>query len=94
MAIYTRGPGRKYGVPCRAGGALSDAKACDMRAGLESTLVMLPSVLSRQDFVLHGVGILDSYNIISYDKFLMDEEITLMYEKIKAGVSVDQETLA
>jgi len=94
VAIYTRGLADKYGVPCRAGGALSDAKKCDMQAGLEATLVMLSSVLSGQDFVLHGAGILDSYNIISYEKFLMDEEITLMCEKIRGGVSVDNDTLA
>lgn len=94
VAIYTRGLAAKYGVPCRAGGALSDAKKCDMQAGLEATLVMLSSVLSGQDFVLHGAGILDSYNIISYDKFLMDEEMTLMCERIRGGVSVDADSLA
>lgn len=94
VAIYTRGLASKYGVPCRAGGALSDAKKCDMQAGLEATLVMLSTVLSGQDFVLHGAGILDSYNIISYDKFLMDEEMTLMCERIRGGVTVDDDTLA
>ncbi len=80
--------------PCRAGGALADSKCTDMQAGIESTMVMLPSILAGIDFILHGGGILDSYNVISYDKFLMDEEMTKMCMYMKNGVEVTEETLA
>ncbi len=93
-AIYVRGLGDKYGIPCRAGGALADSKCTDMQAGIESTMVMLPSILAGIDFILHGGGILDSYNVISYDKFLMDEEMTKMCMYMKNGVEVTEETLA
>lgn len=93
-AIYVRGLADKYGLPCRAGGTLSDSKMLDVQAGLESTMVMLPTILAGTDFILHGGGILDSYNVISYDKFLMDEEIVKMSLFMKDGVTVDEETLA
>lgn len=93
-AIYVRGLADKYGMPCRAGGALCDSKSVDAQAGIESTMVMLPTVLAGIDFILHGAGILDSYNVISYDKFLMDEEMTKMCLYMKNGVTVDDDTLA
>lgn len=93
VAIYTKGLADKYKIPCRSGGALSDSKMNDMQAGIETTLVTLATVLSGQDFVLHGAGILDSYNVISYDKFLMDEEMVKMCAFMKAGVTVNETTL-
>lgn len=93
-AIYVRGLADKYGMPCRSGGALCDSKLVDAQAGIEATMVMLPTVLADTDFVLHGAGILDSYNIISYDKFLLDEEMTRMCLYMRNGVTVDEDTLA
>ena len=93
-AIYVRGLADKYHMPCRSGGALCDSKLVDAQAGIEATMVMLPTLLAGTDFILHGAGILDSYNIISYDKFLMDEEMTQMCLYMKEGVAVDEETLA
>lgn len=94
IAIYTRGLADKYKMPCRAGGALCDSKKNDAQSGIESTMVMLPTILSGQDFILHGGGILDSYNIISYDKFILDEEMSEMCLYLKDGVTVNEDTLA
>ncbi|MGI6030370.1 MAG: trimethylamine methyltransferase family protein [Eubacteriales bacterium] len=93
-AIYVRGLADKYHMPCRSGGALCDSKLVDAQAGIEATMVMLPTLLAGTDFILHGAGILDSYNIISYDKFLMDEEMTKMCLFMKEGVTVNEDTLA
>lgn len=93
-AIMVRGLADKYGMPCRSGGALCDSKLVDAQAGIEATMVMLPTILAGIDFILHGAGILDSYNIISYDKFLMDEEMTQMCLYLKEGVTVNEDTLA
>lgn len=94
IPIYTRGLANKYGIPCRAGGALCDSKKNDAQAGIESTLVMLSTILSGQDFILHGGGILDSYNVISYDKFILDEEMVKMCLYLKEGLTVNKNTLA
>ena len=94
VAICVRGLADKYGIPCRSGGALCDSKMVDVQAGIEATLVMLPTLLAGTDFILHGGGILDSYNVISYDKFLLDEEMALMCMYIKNGVEVNEDTLA
>ena len=63
-----------YKIPCRSGGSLSDAKQTDYEAGSESMLAMLPTIAAGVDYIIHACGILDSYNIIGYEKFLLDEQ--------------------
>ena len=64
-----------YKILCRGGGALSDAKQTDYQAGSESTLVMYASLASGIDYVIHACGILDSFNILGYEKFILDEQM-------------------
>lgn len=63
-----------YKIPCRGGGSVCDAKQTDFEAGAESTLVMMSTMAAGVDYVIHSVGILDSFNIIGYEKFLLDEQ--------------------
>ncbi len=93
-AIYAKSLADKLGVPSRAGGSLADAKQNDAQSGIEATTVMLATVQAGINFVMHSAGILDSYNVISYDKFLLDEEMTKMALRVRQGVPVDEDTLA
>jgi trimethylamine--corrinoid protein Co-methyltransferase len=82
-----------YGIPCRSGGGLSDSKIVDVQAGIESTLILLSSVLSEIDFVMHACGILESFNSICYEKFIVDEEIIRIAKRFSAGLNIDEELL-
>ena len=73
---------------------MTDAKRNDAQSGIEATTVMLTTVQAGINFVMHSAGILDSYNVICYDKFLLDEEMIKMALRVRQGVPVDQETLA
>lgn len=63
-----------YKIPCRGGGSLCDAKQTDFQAGSESTLVLMSTLMAKLDFVIHSAGILDSFNILGYEKFVLDEQ--------------------
>lgn len=63
-----------YKIPCRGGGSLCDAKQTDFQAGSESTLVLMATLMAGTDFVIHSAGILDSFNILGYEKFVLDEQ--------------------
>jgi trimethylamine--corrinoid protein Co-methyltransferase len=65
-----------YRLPCRAGGGLTDALSCDAQAGLESALALQATLSHKIDFILHACGILGSFIAMSYEKFLLDEELT------------------
>jgi trimethylamine--corrinoid protein Co-methyltransferase len=85
---------RYYNLPSRSGGAVCDAKAPDAQAGYESMMSLLMAQVSGINFVLHSAGILESYNCMSYEKFIIDDEICGMVKRIKRGYEVNANTLA
>lgn len=85
---------RFYRIPCRGGGALSDAKTPDAQAGLEAMMSQLMATISGVNFVLHSAGILEGYIAASYEKFIIDDEICGMCKRIKRGEKVSPEKLA
>jgi len=44
--------------------------------------------------VLHSAGILESFNCMSYEKFIIDDEMCGMVKRIKRGYDVNPDTLA
>jgi trimethylamine--corrinoid protein Co-methyltransferase len=85
---------RYYGMPCRSGGALTDASYPDAQAGFESMLGLLTTVNSGVDFVLHAAGILSAYLAFSYEKLVLDDEMCGTVRRFQQGFSVTPETLA
>jgi trimethylamine--corrinoid protein Co-methyltransferase len=85
---------RFYGIPCRAGGSLTDACYPDAQSGFESMMGLLTTVASGVDFVLHAAGILAAYIAFSYEKFVLDDEMCGMVRHLQAGFEVSPETLA
>ena len=77
-----------YHIPCRTGGALADAKTVDWQAGVESTITMLPALMSSSNYILHSCGVMDSFNVLSYEKFLLDEQNIALLRKLVNGVEV------
>jgi trimethylamine--corrinoid protein Co-methyltransferase len=85
---------RFYGLPSRSGGTLTDSKICDSQAGSESMMGQLMATLSGINFVLHSAGILETYMVASYEKFILDDEICGMCKRIKGGENITEERLA
>lgn len=84
---------RFYGIPSRAGGALTDANFPDAQAGFESMLGLKTTIDSGIDYVLHSAGILSSYLAFSYEKFVLDDEMCGMTRRTRAGFPVDEGSL-
>jgi len=85
---------RFYGLPSRSGGALTDSKTCDSQSGFESMMNQLMATISGINFVLHSAGILESYMVASYEKFILDDEICGMCKRILRGEYLTDERLA
>jgi trimethylamine--corrinoid protein Co-methyltransferase len=88
-----RGLSAYYGLPCRSGGSLTDAKLPDMQAGIESTYSLLSAAIAGVDFVLQSCGILESFNSICFEKIIADEENIRMANRYVNGFEVNEETL-
>jgi trimethylamine--corrinoid protein Co-methyltransferase len=93
-AAATAQMARFYNLPVRGGGAVSDAKVPDAQAAYESMMSLLMAQVSRINFVLHSAGILESYSCMSYEKFVIDDEICGMVKRIKKAYAVTADTLA
>ena len=85
---------RRYGLPCRGGGALTDSAVPDAQSHYERTLTALISVLSGVHFMMHGVGLLESYLTVSYEQFILDLELLAMLRNLLQPLNVSAETLA
>jgi trimethylamine--corrinoid protein Co-methyltransferase len=83
-----------YNIPVRNAGALTDSKLMDTQAALESALTLTMGEMSGGNFILHGVGIIESYNTLSFEKLIIDNEIIGHLKRIHRGIEVNEETLA
>lgn len=83
-----------YGIPCRAGGALSDAKIVNAQAGYESMLTYLSCCLAGVDVVFQSAGIMDGYLAASFEKMLVDFEVIRFARRYVREFEIDDETLA
>ncbi|MDF1499885.1 MAG: trimethylamine methyltransferase family protein [Anaerolineales bacterium] len=84
---------RRYGLPSRSGGALSDAHTADARAGSESAFSLLTAFNSGIDLILHSAGILSSFLVFSREKFVLDDDLCGMARRYRHGLDVNDETL-
>lgn len=85
---------KAYGLPCRGGGSLTDAKSLSVQAGYESMLTYLATHRAGINLIFQSAGIMDGYAAMSYEKFIVDLEIIGMAKRYLAGVKVNPATLA
>ncbi len=84
---------RFYKVPSRACGALTEAKAPGTQSSYESMMNLTTAVTAGLNIILHAAGSLDTINAVSYEKFMIDDELCGMAKRMKKGVIVSDETL-
>jgi trimethylamine--corrinoid protein Co-methyltransferase len=84
---------RFYGLPSRGGGGLTDAHVPDMQAGIESAFALITAARNGINFILHSGGILDSYLSMSFEKFLLDEELCGMVKKLLTPIEITDESI-
>ena len=82
-----------YDLPSRSGGGLTDALAVDAQAGAESALSLSTAARSGINFILHSAGILGSYIAMSFEKFLLDEEVCGMIRNMFRPLDVTDERI-
>lgn len=85
IACGTAEIGRRLGLPTQGYIGLSDAKALDAQAGLESSMGTTLAALSCFDNV-SGPGMLDFINCHSTAKMVVDHEICAMAGRLRRGM--------
>lgn len=84
---------RFYGLPCRTGGMLTNAHYPDAQAAAEGTLLMSTAVRNGANFIFHACGQLGSYISMSFEKWLIDEEVCRTLRRALTAFDVTVESI-
>ena len=82
-----------YNLPIYASAGVTEAKRPDIQAGCEKSLSNLIVAMNGADLIHLAAGMLDSGNSISYEQYVIDNEILGMIYRVLSGIRVDKETL-
>ena len=85
---------KRYNLPIYASCAITEAKRPDIQAGFEKGVSALTVAMSGADYIHLAAGMMDSGNSISYEQFVIDNEIIGMVHRILDGIAVNEDTLA
>lgn len=90
---YTAQMARFYNIPSRSGGGLTDSLYPDAQAGAESALSLYTAARNGVNVILHSCGILGSYIAMSFEKFIIDEEVCGMVRQMLKPINIDDESI-
>jgi len=85
---------RSYNLPIYASGGVTEAKRPDIQAGFEKTVSSITVAAAGADFIHLSAGMIDSASSISYEQYVIDDEIIGMTHRILHGINVNKDTMA
>jgi trimethylamine--corrinoid protein Co-methyltransferase len=85
---------RKYGLPSRGSGNITDANWVSTQSGYESMMSMMVAFQSKVNLIVHSAGILDSFGAMSYEKFIVDLEIIRRVKSFLHGIEISEDNLS
>ena len=65
-----------------------------MQAGIETAMGLGTVARAGVHFLMHGTGVLSAFNAVSFEKFIIDDELVGMIRARNLPVEVDDDTLA
>lgn len=85
---------RRLKLPLRCSGNFTTSKLPDAQAMTEGTMSMLAAIHCGANFILHSAGFLDGLLSMSYEKFMLDDDLCGALHSYLDGVQIDDNTLA
>lgn len=82
-----------YHLPGRTGGSLTDAQLPDAQALAEGTLLLTTAIQNGANYIMHSCGQMGSFLSLSYEKWLMDEEVCANVLKSLILVEISDEAI-
>lgn len=83
-----------YNIPTRIMTGMSDSKTVDVQAGYETMQNLMMGILSGAHILHECSGVLDSIMTLSYEKFIIDEELISRVFRIADGLDTSDEAMA
>jgi trimethylamine--corrinoid protein Co-methyltransferase len=85
--------GNWLGLPSGVASSMSDAKAVDAQMGAEKALAALAAGLAGANMVYESAGMMASLLGVSFEAFVLDDEMLSHVQRMIRGVEVNEETL-
>ncbi len=82
-----------YNLPCRTGGGLTDAHIPDAQAMAESVLMLNTVMRNGADFIYHACGQIGSYIAVSFEKWIIDEQVCTTLKQLMQPLDVSDTAL-
>jgi trimethylamine--corrinoid protein Co-methyltransferase len=82
------------GLPSGVASSMSDAKAVDAQMGMEKALTSLACGLSGANMIYESAGMMASLLGVSFEAFLLDNEMLSHVNRMIRGIEVSEESLA
>jgi len=83
-----------YHLPIYASAGVTESKTPDLQSGFEKSISCMLVGLAGADYIHLSAGMLDSGNAISFEQFIIDDEILGAVRRILKGIEVNEDTLA
>jgi len=86
--------GHFYNIPVYNSSALTDSKVSDVQAGYEKGITSTAAALSGSNYIHHSAGFLENMLTVSYEQYVIDDDINGSIMRMVRGIEVNDETLA
>ena len=94
MNAATNQMAKFYGLPTYSTGGMTDSKVSDAQAGVEKSLQSLTVALAGGNYIHDAAGLMESCLLISYEQYVIDNEMLGMVARVLEGIRVTTETLS
>ena len=85
---------KKYGLPSRGSGNITDANWVSVQSSYESMMSMLVAFQNKVNLIVHSAGILDTFAGMSYEKYMVDLEIIRRVKSFLHGIEISEDELS
>lgn len=85
---------KHYGMVSRGSGGYTESKLPDAQAGYESMMTLIMAALAGTNFIYACGGLEPGMLSVSYEKFVLDNDMIGMVRRIMGGICITDETLA
>lgn len=83
-----------YGIPVYNTAGLTEAKVPDIQAGYEKVFGCMAAGMAGGNIIHDAAGMLESALTVSYEQYVIDNEIIGMLKRMLLGIEVSDDTLA
>ena len=83
-----------YNLPVWTTAGRTDSKVIDVQAGYEQAMTIPYSFLSKANHITCGAGYLEFVMTVSFELYVIDNELIGMAKRVERGIEVNEETLA